>query len=169
MEILLIAGMFVFCLVIQGSVLALAGNGVQPDLLLIVVVSLALLSDSRRGAIIGFAAGLLQDIFFASPPGFFAVGKMLAGALAGSFSREIYRDLVLVPLIVLLFLTAFNDTVTFLMAKLLDLPQVQLYRFWQSVTLPRLLLHLPLMALVYMALFQAHKRGLLFPDYENED
>lgn len=169
MEVLIIAGMFIFCLVFQGSVLALAGNGVQPDILLLAVVSLALLSDSRRGAFLGLAAGLLQDILFASPLGFFTVGKMLAGAVAGMFSREIYRDLVLVPLIISVFLTGLNDSVTFFMAKLFDLPQVPLHEFWRMVTLPRMLLHLPLMALVYTMLFRGQKKGLIFRDYENND
>ena len=46
---LLIFVIFVISLALQGSVLALAGPaGVQPDILLVVTVALALLADLRR-------------------------------------------------------------------------------------------------------------------------
>jgi rod shape-determining protein MreD len=168
MGLLLIFGIFVISLVLQGSVLALAGTGgVHPDFLFVMVVALALLSDGKRGALLGFSAGLLQDILFASPIGFFTFGKMLAGLLAGMLAHEIYRDFVPVPVIVVTFLTVLNEAVTFLLMNTYFNPPVTFLYYLQYFSLPRIVMHVLIMALVYPYLYGAQKRQLFFPEPEN--
>jgi rod shape-determining protein MreD len=156
---------FMVSLGLQGSVLALAGpQGVQPDILLVVVVVIGLLSDSKRGAMVGLAAGLMQDIVFGAPLGFFAFTKALTGALAGMMSDDIYKDLVLAPMLVVAFLSAFTDTTTFLLAKLYGVSQpLALVPYLQQFTLVRVLMHFFIMGLIYPWLYRAHNHHLLLP------
>lgn len=163
--------LFVVSLALQGSVLALAGpNGVHPDILLVIVVALALLSDSKRGAMAGLAAGLMQDIIFGAPLGFFAFIKMLTGALAGLLADEIYKDFVVAPMLLVAFFSAFSDFMTFLLMELYGIDQpLTLLQYLRQFSAVRLAMHFFIMGLIYPYLYRAQKRHLLFSDSESSD
>lgn len=168
MTFLLIAGLFIAALAAQTSVLALAGPaGVHPDLLLVAVIVLALLSDVRRGALLGCAAGLLQDIVFAAPLGFFTFGKVLAGAMAGLLAREIHKDFLLSPVLIVVALGVFAELATFLLANLLFALSPFFLGFLAEVVLPRAAMHALLTAALYPLLYRLQKRALLFADQES--
>lgn len=161
----LLFGLFTVSLVLQGSVLALAGtSGIHPDILLVIVVALSLLSDSKRGAAVGLVAGLLQDILFGSPLGFFAFSKTMIGATAGMLSDDIYKDFVLAPMMIVIFFSAWSDFLTFMLMRLYQLQQpYSLIQYLQQISLIRLLMHFLIMGLVYPYLYHAQKKRLLFP------
>lgn len=156
-------------LALQGSFLALVSpSGVHPDLLLVVVVALALLSDSKRGALVGLAAGLMQDIVFGAPLGFFAFTKVLVGAMAGFLAEEINRDFVLAPMLLVLFFSLFNDLMPFILKELTDIPQsFPLLQYLQQFSAGRMIMHFFIMGLIYPCLCRAQKRRLLFPQAES--
>lgn len=67
-----------------------AGLGLVPDLVLLVVVATALLTDTRFATLTGFAAGLLVDL---APPADHAAGRwalalMLVGYVIGRLSHD---------------------------------------------------------------------------------
>jgi rod shape-determining protein MreD len=171
MGILFIAVLFAVSVALQGSVLALAGpNGVHPDILLVMVVALALLSDSKRGALAGLAAGLVQDIVFGAPLGFFAFVKMLTGALTGLMSEEIYKDFALAPMLLVAFFSAFSDIVIFMLMEAYSITQpLSLLEYLQQFSLVRLVMHFFIMGLIFPWLHRAQKRRLLFPNTESSD
>ena len=160
--------LFMVSLALQGSVLALAGpQGVHPDFLLVIVVAIGLFSDSKKGALVGLAAGLMQDIVFGAPLGFFAFSKALTGALAGMMADDIYKDLVLAPMLVVAFLSAFTDLTIFFLMELFGVSQpLSLLHYLQQFTLIRLLMHFFIMGMVYPWLYRAHKHHLLLPHTE---
>jgi len=164
----LIAGLFIVVLTVQTSVLALAGQGaVYPDLLLLTVIALALLSDARRGVLLGCAAGLLQDIVFAAPLGFFAFGKALAGLAAGMLAREIHRDYLLSPVLIAMLLTVVVEVATFLLQYLLFTISPLFVTYLSEVVLPRTVLHTLLMAVLYPLCYRLQKKALLFAASEH--
>lgn len=171
MGTLIIFALFVISITLQGSVFALAGTGgVHPDILLVIVVGLALLSDSKRGAIVGLAAGLLQDILFGAPLGFFAFSKTLIGAMAGLFADEIYKEFVLVPMLLVVLFSGLSEVLTFILMKLFAIPQpLSLLQYIQDFSLVRLGLHFFIMGLIYPFLYRAQKRHLLFVNTEGMD
>lgn len=158
--------LFVVSLAIESSVFALAGpDGVHPDLLLVVVVALSMLAGMRKGAVIGLCAGLLEDIVFGAPLGFFAAVKMPVGALAGLIAEDLYKDFTLAPMLLVVFFTFGSDFFSYLLAKLFDVPvATSLPAYLRYGTVPRLIMHFFLMGLVYPLLYRAHKRKLLFEE-----
>jgi len=157
--------LFMVSLALQGSFLALVSpGGVHPDLLLVVVVALALLSDSKRGALVGLVAGLMQDIVFGAPLGFFAFIKVLIGAMAGSLAEEINRDFVLAPMLLVTFFSLFNDLMPFVLKEFANIAQTfSLLQYLQQFSPGRLVMHFLIMGLIYPYLCRAQKRRLLFP------
>ena len=102
-RVLYCAVLIVVALVLQVSALSRLGlPGAVPDLLLVVVVGLAMVYGPTSGAVIGFAAGLCQDL---APPSDHAAGRYalvlcLAGYIAGHFDRRTNRRSVLLPVAV---------------------------------------------------------------------
>jgi rod shape-determining protein MreD len=94
---LLAAGLVLVALALQVSALPLLRlPWATPDLLLVVVVSLALAYDEFTGMIVGFAAGFALDVV---PPADHAIGRTafvlcLVGYLAGRYRRLAQRSAI---------------------------------------------------------------------------
>ncbi|MHB1444108.1 MAG: rod shape-determining protein MreD [Acidimicrobiales bacterium] len=65
--------------------------GVHPDLMLLVAVSGGLVAGDERGAMVGFIAGLMADLFLQGPFGLSAMSFTITGFAAGLFSGTILR------------------------------------------------------------------------------
>jgi rod shape-determining protein MreD len=102
-RVLYAALLIVVGLVVQVSVFARLGlPGAVPDLLLLVVISLAMTYGPTPGCVIGFAAGLCADL---APPADHAAGRYafvlcLAGYFAGLFASRGTRRSILTPIAV---------------------------------------------------------------------
>jgi rod shape-determining protein MreD len=102
-RIVLVALLLCTAVVVQTTVLTrIPFPQATPDLVLLVVVALAMVQGPNRGALIGFAGGLLLDTV---PPGDGAVGRwalvlVLVGWFAGRTSDAIEGS-ALLPLLVI--------------------------------------------------------------------
>lgn len=76
--------------------------GLRPDLVLILVVTIALRRGATAGAAVGFAAGLVVDVLEGRLIGLGAAAKGLAGGCAGWVSRALFANHFLV-LVILVF------------------------------------------------------------------
>ena len=72
-----------------GASIALAG--VHPNVMLLVAVAAGIVGGEERGAIVGFAAGLLADLFVQAPFGLAALSYTLVGYATGLFRTTILR------------------------------------------------------------------------------
>ncbi len=80
-------------LTLQHSLMADLRIGlVRPDLLLLVAVLSGLVGGSERGAVMGFVAGLLTDLFVPTPLGLSALTFSLIGFAAGGLQAGIIRS-----------------------------------------------------------------------------
>jgi rod shape-determining protein MreD len=70
--------------------------GVIPNLLITLTIVTALVRNSTEGAVVGFFSGLCIDMQFGTVLGFYALLGLYAGIGAGTVSRRIYRENVLV-------------------------------------------------------------------------
>jgi rod shape-determining protein MreD len=75
---------------------------VAPNTALIIVVSYAMLRGDVEGALAGFLAGLLIDIFFGRVIGLFAFFYAITGFLCGKPFKDFIRENYLLPLILII-------------------------------------------------------------------
>jgi len=110
---------------------ALSIHGAQPDLPLVALSCGSLLVGSARGAALGFWTGLLAASAFPQTYGSLFVSRILAGAFAGGFGRNLIRDNLVVPPLVVLAATVLGELLYVLMAPGLAVHHV---RRWAEQT-----------------------------------
>ena len=87
----------VFFLLLQTTLLQhVKIHGVMPNMLITLTIVTALVRNSTEGAVVGFFSGLCIDMQFGAVLGFYGLVGMFAGIAAGSLSRKIYRENLLV-------------------------------------------------------------------------
>ncbi len=120
---------------VQSTLLArLTLLGVIPQLVLIVVVSLAFLDGSRVGVVVGFAGGLLQDLLLPqSIVGLTAFVYTLVGYGVGSLRQLAPTDSVWSPVFAVALASAVAELGYAALAIILGQPWVSL-RFTAKVT-----------------------------------
>lgn len=107
-------------LMIQATVMPLlAFQGVQPDLLLIVVVSSSLLLGKDQGVSIGFFSGLLQDLVGGNIFGLNTLSKLITGYLFGMAERKVFKEHIFLPVLAMAVATICNSAISFILLFLL--------------------------------------------------
>ena len=112
MKIWIKAGIMIFTIILElllGNILAF--YTVKPDLILIVVICLSFLSDFQEGAIIGFAGGLLKDIFSVGLLGAHALVKTAIGYLSGIIRERIFYQHLLWLIAITTFIFTFLNNI----------------------------------------------------------
>ncbi|MBO8168776.1 MAG: rod shape-determining protein MreD [Thermoanaerobacteraceae bacterium] len=100
MQIIGPAALLLVSLVMESTVLeSLKIFGVKPDLVLVWVVLLALVWGPRRGAVVGFLFGFVEDLFFAKYIGVNALVKMAVGFIIGLGEGRLVKENIIVPVI----------------------------------------------------------------------
>lgn len=161
---LVIIFLVVIILLIQGSFLTFfLDGGMIPDLLLIFVVCLAFLWEERRGVVIGLVAGFIQDIMFGPALGFFALSKMTVAFLAGTTSREIYKDQVIGPMITVFMATFVHEMMVYFLTALYWGVQFPFVLAVERLFLPQAVYHLLLTLFIYPLIYRAEQRKIFYP------
>ncbi len=127
-------------------------NGIIPNTAIIIVVSMALLRGSTEGAACGIAAGFLQDAFFGSSIGYYALLGMLLGFFAGKFNKGFYRENYVLPVIVGIVSTVAYESCIFLTSVLFS-GNVMYFYFLLNVILPETVYNAVTTIIIYRILF----------------
>ncbi len=89
--------------VLQSTVLRFGAiAGVQPDLVLIIVVYVAHRNGSMMGQIAGLGAGIILDVMGLSPLGFYALIYAVIGAVYGVTKGKMFVDPIFMPVLLAL-------------------------------------------------------------------
>ena len=108
-------------LVLQSTVLQyFRVNSVIPNTAVVIVVSMSLLRGRAEGCVTGFAAGILQDIFFGSSLGYYALFGILTGLIVGRFNHNYYRENYALPVFLCFISTAVYESAVFLTGAFFD-------------------------------------------------
>ena len=84
--------------VLQTSLIgAINPASANPNLMLIVTVTFALLRGDRTGLVTGFFCGLLTDVFFGNMIGFYALLYMITGFYCARYHRKFYPENLVLP------------------------------------------------------------------------
>lgn len=76
----------------------MAFAGIIPNLMIVLTAAFGFMRGEKEGLLIGFFCGLLNDIFFGSFLGFYALVLMYIGYANGKFSRIFYPEDIKLPL-----------------------------------------------------------------------
>lgn len=71
----------------------------SPNFMVIIVFSFGFIYGSKDGIIYGLIAGILMDLFYSGPLGFFTLIFVWMGYLNGLLSRFYYDDYISLPLV----------------------------------------------------------------------
>lgn len=92
--------MFIGALLLQTTVLArLRFWGVMPDFMLLIAVAGGLTAGATRGAALGFASGILIDLFLPTPLGLSALVFTLVGYGVGVANTGVLRSAWYIPIL----------------------------------------------------------------------
>lgn len=131
---------------------------IVPNLVLCAVCSFGILRGRRRGLWIGFASGLLVDIFYGGPMiGFFALIYMYIGFLNGLFSRFILKDMVAVPLIFVSGSEVLYHLYVYVFSYLLR-RRLGFFDYFKGIMIPEFVLTLVFMLILYGVLESINSR-----------
>ena len=107
--------------VLQSSLFPMVSyNGISPNFMLLLTMSVAFLLGHRYGVFMGFSAGLLQDLATGSFFGCAIFSYMLIGLLCGKFSDQIFKDEFILPIMSSFFTTLMHYFIMVIFIYLLD-------------------------------------------------
>ena len=144
--------------VLQTSLFPMASyNGISPNFMLLLTVSVAFLMGHRYGVFMGFASGLLQDLLTGSYFGCDIFSYMLIGLLCGKFSDHIFKEQFFLPVMSSFFTAAMHY---FIMVMFIYLLGYQLDLKWSlQYTL------IPLLCYQFAFAYPIHKLVFEFNKY----
>jgi rod shape-determining protein MreD len=131
--------------------------GVQPDLVLLVVVSWSLLSGAEEGMLWALIGGLALDILSSARLGTHTLPLLLISFLAGLWHRGIVRLDVLVPFLAIPVATIVYQSAMVALLKLMGWPGTWGASFRHAIV-PTTLLNTLLMPVVYVLMRRIHHR-----------
>jgi len=84
----------------------------KPDFLLLLVIFWSWRRGGREGTVVGFVAGLLMDLFFSPLLGLYSFSFALIGFLIGEVRERVYRENILIFLIVIAAVSLLSRIIT---------------------------------------------------------
>ncbi len=164
---LIVMFIMVLILVLQGSFLAFfLIEGTIPDLLLILVICLAFLWGERRGVVVGFLAGILQDFFFGPALGFFTLSKIVPAYCTGLVSREIYKDQVIAPMVAVFLGTILHELISFFLVGFFWGHDFPMLYYMENMVLPQAIYNFVLTLLIYPLIYKAEEHNIFYPSFK---
>jgi len=109
--------------------------GVTPDTALIFIVSYGVLRGDVEGAIFGFSAGFLQDLFSGGPLGMFALFGLVIGYVSGKPFRDFFKDNYILPFFIVLIAMVLQQFMIY-MSLFLFLGHINLALYARTIILP---------------------------------
>lgn len=111
MRLIIISLIIILNLILKSTVFQwLEIYGVIPNTTLAIVISFSIHLGKNKGAILGFFAGILHDIILGRIIGLNAVIFMIIGYIVGLMNQKIFKDNLLIPVILTAFGTIFYET-----------------------------------------------------------
>jgi len=158
---LTLGGLVFFAVLLETSILDyISIRDAGPDLVLLLVAFFALLNGPNKGALFGFIGGLAQDILIGRFIGMNALTKMITGYLIGQVEQRVYKDHVLVSAAFLFAGTMINETLYFMVSRMVGL-KMEWARAFDQVILPVAIYNAVLAPFFYRLFYRSHTRGWL--------
>ncbi len=152
-----------FALVQQTLMLDLRLGGVHPDIMILLPIVAGLVGGPARGASMGFASGLVADLFLPTPFGLSALVATMIGFAVGTATLALDRTSLWLPVVSALGGSALYEVIYAVFGSLLGQPQmlhVDLLRIVVVVSVTNAVLAIPATRLVTWAFPAASTEGV---------
>ncbi|MCL2375946.1 MAG: rod shape-determining protein MreD [Defluviitaleaceae bacterium] len=123
-----------------------------PNTALIIVVTYAMLRGDVEGAILGFCAGFLADIFFGRVIGVSALLLMFTGYFAGKPFRDFFKENYIAP-IILVGIASLAYEFMFYVLNFLLMGRTDFVRYLGQIILPVTVYNLVICVFIYRAIY----------------
>jgi len=161
MRYIVLAVAVVVALALESTIFpVLSVAGIKPDLVLIIVIFFALLNGSRPGAVLGFFGGLLEDLLIGKFIGINALTMMITGLVVGQIENKVYRENIVVPVILTYAGSVFCEILFLLFARLVGM-NIPFWGGLARVGIPVAIYNSCLVPLVYGKFYRSSTKGWL--------
>jgi rod shape-determining protein MreD len=133
-------------------------KGIKPNLILIYIICMSILEGSKGGAVIGFLAGLLQDVVSGKILGLYSLFSMYLGAIVGFASKKLYKDNILVVVVFTFFLTVSYECGIYFCSRIGNLRSQDFYYIFKWRAFPEALYNSVFSVLMYFLLVKANSK-----------
>jgi len=157
MRVFVVSAIVLLTFVLQSTVLRhIEIFGIRPNISLIIVVSFGILRFEKEGGIIGFFAGLLQDIIFGPVIGLNALLYMLIGYFSGKPFKKFYAEIFLIPIFLVGSSTLFFNIVYYIL-NFLFRARLDILYYFGTIILPETLYNVTVSLPVYFFIYVVNK------------
>ncbi|MCX7748190.1 MAG: rod shape-determining protein MreD [Clostridia bacterium] len=148
---------YIFILaLIQSTVLEYARIfHVKPNLLIVFVISYAFIRGSLEGAVVGFFAGLVQDIASGKVLGLYTLLGLYLGLAMGSVNKRLYRENVFLVVFFTFIASFVYETVVYLLIALTS-GKFDIVFPLRSIILPEALYNSIVSILIFILVVKLH-------------
>lgn len=161
MRYLTLTILFLVSLILQSTVFSyLTIAGVKPDLILIIVIFFAILHGPKEGTLAGIIGGLLQDLAFGQNLGMNVLTKVVIGYLCGLLERKVYKENLLIPMIIIFIGTFLNELMLYLFRLAVDISTGS-FIYVRGIILISAIYNSLLTVFVYKRFYASSQKGLL--------
>lgn len=165
-RVILVFIQLIICFLLQSAVMpAFSLAGVVPDLLLILVISVAYTRGRVAGMLTGLFAGLLNDACFSSMLGLGALFYLCIGYAAG-FSKKIYDEKDYLLPMLMIFAGEFVYSFAYYIAHFLLRSRTEFGYYFIHLILPRMVYTILAAALLYPLFHGLHRLLLRYVEKE---
>ena len=148
-RILINLALIVLAFTIQNSVFPLLPFlSASPNLLLIITFSIGFIEGENSGMLYGFLTGILLDLFYSGPFGFYSLIYILIGYFNGKCTKYYYEDYITLPL----FLCVVSDLAYNLyiyIFRFLIRGRLDFFFYFREIILPEIIFTTVITLLVY--------------------
>ena len=129
--------------------------GISPNTIVIIVVCYALLRNDVEGALLGFFAGLLLDVFFGRMLGVSAFLLMMIGFICGKPFKDFYKENYVAPIILVALMSLAYEFFFYIFNFLLQ-GGTDFLRYLTQIILPTTVYNIFLCIFVYRLIYSVN-------------
>ena len=146
------------CFLLQTTLFqALSFASISPNLLIIVVSSFGFMRGKKEGMYIGFACGLLLDIFGSGILGFYALLYMYIGYINGCFRKMFYPEDIKLPML-LIAVSDFSCSLIIYFLLFLFRGKFDILYYLLNIMIPELVYTMLITIFLYVIILKVNQR-----------
>lgn len=129
----------------------------KPNLLLILTFSFGFIYGSNTGMLCGLLSGLLMDLFYTGPFGFYSLVFIYIGYANGLFSKYYYDDFITLPLILCVGSELIYNFYIYVIRFLLR-ARLNIEYYFIDIILPEIVFSVIVTLIIYRLLLKINKK-----------